>query len=282
MKFSKVLLVFSAFVALSFAEETKPEEKEETVKEKIEKEFPRPRFNSVKSKEQCEQGFELLKNVYADIEKDPKCTYNEEYAKEHNYEGDYTMDISNRDYFCSQCLTKYLKLGNPMAAACGENSPKEMIFDLYFLSSVNAIVCAKDKLHDKYCEVVMDELFEKEKNKSVINWTEDTLCSECPYYYHDIFKERPDFYKSVAKDSTEESFIGKILPLRDIDIDCYKEFDAKKAEALKEAKEKAKAKKNVKNIKVDENSEVKDEEKKEENTEKTEEKPKKASEAGEL
>jgi hypothetical protein len=300
MRFSKVLLVLAAFAALSFAEEakseetkpeeTKSEENNKNFDENFTKEFPKPRFNSVRSKEQCEQGFELLKNVYADIEKDPKCTFNEEYAKEHNYKNDYTMDISNRDYFCNNCLTKYLKLGNPMAAACGENSPREMIFDLYFLSSVNAIVCAKDKLHDRYCEVVMDELFEKEKNKSVINWSEDTLCNECPYYYHDIFKERPDFYKSVSKDSTEDSFIGRILPLRDIDIDCYKEFDKKKAEALKEAKKNAKTKKNVKNVKVDENIEEVEEEKKkedntekkEENTEKTEDKPKKASEAGEL
>jgi len=284
MRFSKVLLVLTAFATLSFAEETKKEENtstKENLKEKIAKEFPKPRFNSVKTKEQCEQGFELLKNVYADIEKDPKCTFNQEYADEHNYKTDYTMDIANRDYFCSKCLAKYLKLGNPMAAACGENSPREMIFDLYFLSSVNAIVCAKDKLHDKYCEVVIDELFEKEKNKPVKSWSEDSLCGECPYYYHDIFKERPDFYKSVSKDSSEQSFIGRILPLRDIDIDCYKEFDEKKAEALKEARENAKAKKNIKNVKVDENLENK-KEASEEKTEKAEEKPKKASEAGEL
>ncbi|ORX58428.1 hypothetical protein BCR36DRAFT_580046 [Piromyces finnis] len=283
MKFSKVLLTLATIATLSFAEEVESEKKaptEETTEEKIMKEFPKPKFNTVRTKEQCEQGFELLKSVYADIEKDPKCTFNEKYAEEHNYNHDYTMDISNRDYFCNQCLTKYLKLGNPMAAACGENSPREMIFDLYFLSSVNAIVCAKDKLHDRYCEVVMDELFEKEKDKSVLNWSEDSLCGECPYYYHDIFKERPDFYKSVSKDSTEDSFIGRILPLRDINIDCYKEFDEKKAEALKEAKKNKKAK-NVKNVKVSEELEENND-KKEDDSKDPEEKSKKPSEAGEL
>ncbi|KAL6593329.1 hypothetical protein U3516DRAFT_648737 [Neocallimastix sp. 'constans'] len=257
MKFLKILLVCSAFVTFSLADETKSEENtNENVnfKEEAEKAFKEPKIDTGnRTKEQCEQGYQLLQSVYSDIEKDPKCTYSKEYADENGYKGDYTMDLKNRDYFCSSCLTKYLRLGSPMVKACGSNAPKEMIYDMYFLSSVNSILCAKDKLHDKYCEVVMDELFEKEERKPVVNWTEDSLCGECPYYYHDIFKEREEFYKSLRKDSAETSFLGRILPLRDIDIDCYKEFDARKQEAMKESNKNANASaENSKNINYNE------------------------------
>jgi len=285
MKFSKVLLLLAAFAAFSFAEEAKPEEAkpeetkpEETdsdgVKENIAKQFKEPKIKGGKrSKEECEQGFKLLQELYADIEKDPKCTYSQEYADEHKLTvGDYTMDINNRDYFCTQCMNKYLKFGNSMALACDDNSPREMILDLYFLSSVHDIICAKDKLHVKWCEVVMDELFQKENGKSIINWSEDSICGECPYYYHDIFKTRPDFYNSIKKDSQENSFVGRLLPLRDIDIDCFKKFDEAREKAKKEAKEAKKNKKEKKVVNL--NDVLKEEQKKEDEEEKEEPKVK--------
>jgi len=252
MKFSKILLVLAAFATLAFAEEAKTEEdKPEEVKsekaqqeniseaEKIRNSFPEPEIKTgIRSKEQCEQGYQLLQGLYAEIEKNPKCTYNQEYADEHNYVGDYTMTLDNRDYFCNNCLSRYLKLGNPMVNSCGENAPNEMVYDLYFLSAVNSIICAKDQLKDKYCEVVIDELFNKEK-KPIISWKEDSLCGECPYYYHNLFKEREEFYKSVSRDSADNSFIGRLLPLRDIELDCFKEFDVHRNKVLKEAKDKA-------------------------------------------
>lgn len=275
MKFSKVLLLLPALASFVLAAEG--EEKPDFE--------PKPKVKGIRTKEDCERGFNLLKNYYSEeIEKDPKCTYSEEYAKEHEFTGDYTMAKENRDYFCENCLTKYLKLGNPMANDCGENSPREMIFDLYFLSSVNAVVCSKDQLHNKYCEEVMDELFESESQKPIINWSENTLCNECPFIYHQLFKEREDFYNSVKKDSKEESFIGKLLPLRDIEPDCFKEFEhlkkQAKAEEMEKRKKEAKEKKNIKNMNDIMDDLHKEEEKKEKKEEvKTE---KKASEAGEL
>jgi len=285
MKFSKVLLLLAAFTAFSFAEEAKTEEtkSEETnsegIKENIAKQFKEPKIKGGKrSKEECEQGFKLLQELYADIEKDPKCTYSQEYADEHKLTGDYTMDINNRDYFCTQCMNKYLKFGNSMALACDDNSPREMILDLYFLSSVHDIICARDKLHSEYCEVVIDELFKKENGKPIINWSEDSICGECPYYYHDIFKTRPDFYNSVKKDSKENSFVGRLLPLRNIEIDCFKKFDEAREKARKEAKEAKEGKKDKKVVNLNdilkEEQKKKDEEEKEEPKVEKEEEPK--------
>jgi len=289
MKFSKVLLLLAAFATFTFAEEAEQEKSgSDNVKENIAKEFKEPRLKKGKrTKEECEQGFKLLQELYADIEKDPKCTYSQEYADEHKLTGDYTMDINNRDYFCTSCMNKYLKFGNSMARACDDNSPREMILDLYFLSSVHDIICAKDKLNVRYCEVVMDELFKKEGGKPIISWSEDNICGECPYYYHDIFKTRPDFYNSIKKDSQENSFVGRLLPLRDIEIDCFKLFDEAREKAKNQAKEDSKNKKekkivNLNDILKEEQKEKVEEEKKEEPTAEEKEKPKKASEAGEL
>lgn len=229
MKFSKVLLCLAGLTSFAFAE----------IKEKYDE------SGKVHSKEECEKGFGILQAYYTEeVEKNPLCTYDPEYAKENELEGDYTMDIGNRDYFCRECLVKYLKIGNPMVQQCGENAPEQMLYDLYFLSTVNSIVCAKDQLQDLYCEVVMDRLFKAEKNKPIIQWNESSLCSECPYYYHNIFKEREQFYTTVQKDSSENSFIGRMLPLHDIEIDCFKEFDFHKKQAMEDRKKEEEAKSN--------------------------------------
>jgi len=97
MKLSKLLLLVAFLGVVNvFAEDT------ENLTENVDIDDDEPELNdgeisfdedSMSGSKICDKAIEKMTEYHEEIDKDPKCSFNEEYAKEHKLNGVYTTEI---------------------------------------------------------------------------------------------------------------------------------------------------------------------------------------------
>jgi len=288
MKLSKLLLLI-AFIGVTnvFAEDAKKEDnkKEENTKNENEAELNDDELSfdedSMSGSKICDKAIEKMTDYHEEIDKDPKCSYNEEYAKKHNLNGVYTTDIENRQYYCTKCINKFNAAGLAMYKICGDHTPEDYLYRVQFMYFVEQLLClrAAETMAKKnakeiiFCQTELERLTKEEDNKPLDQWSEKNICSECVAKTHFIVKKHEHFYKAI-KNTEQKTPFHDMLRFKEIEKECFKPWEPevyrkRRDEALKKLKEEMEKKKKEEN--KNENKNENKEEKKEEGKEKKDE-----------
>jgi len=252
MKLSKLLLLV-AFLGISnvFAED-KDSEDEEIDLNDDEISFDE---DSMSGSKICDKAIEKMSEYHEEIDKDPKCSYNEEYAKEHDLSGVYTTDIENRQYYCTKCINKFNAAGLAMYKICGDHTPEDYLYRTQFMYFVEQLLCLRAaetmaKQHAKeliFCQTELERLTKEEGNKPLDQWSEKNICSECVAKTHFIVKKHEHFYNAI-KNTDQKTPFHDMLRFFEIEKDCFKPWEPevykkRRDEALKKLKEEMEKKK---------------------------------------
>jgi len=285
MKFSKLLFLLVVFLGIAnvFAEEETTDEVEEVeeVKEeqKVNKDDEQPELydddelsfdeDTMSGSKICDKAIEKMSEYHEEIDKDPKCSYNEEYAKEHKLTGVYTTELENRQYYCTKCINKFNAAGLAMYKICGDHTPDEYLYRVQFMYFVEQLLClraaetmAKKKAKEIiFCQSELDRITKEEGNKPLDQWSEKNICSECVAKTHYIVKKHEHFYNSIKKTEQKTPF-HDMLRFFEIEKECFKPWEPetyrkRRDEAMKKLKtEMEKIKKEKKGMKDEEKDEL--------------------------
>ncbi|ORX58429.1 hypothetical protein BCR36DRAFT_580047 [Piromyces finnis] len=238
MKLSKLLLV-AAFLGVAgvFAEETtEVEEMTELADKDGEPELfdEEASFDedSMSGSKICDKAIEKMTEYHEEIDKDPKCSFNEEYAKENNLSGIYTTEIENRQYYCTKCINKFNAAGLAMYKICGDHTPEEYLYRVQFMYFVEQLLClraaetmAKAKAKEIiFCQTELERLTKEEGNKPIDQWSEKSICSECVAKTHYIVKKHEHFYNAIKKTEQKTPF-HDMLRFFEIEKECFKPWE---------------------------------------------------------
>jgi len=270
MKLSKLLLLLIVTllsVTSIFAEEADTEKEKAKAKNDTDDDGGEISFDedSMSGSKICDKAIEKMNDYHEEIDKDPKCSYNEKYAEEHKLSGIYTTEIENRQYYCTKCINKFNAAGLAMYKICGDHTPEEYLYRVQFMYFVEQLLCLraaetmakKDAKEIIFCQTELERLTKEEGNKPLDQWKEKNICSECVAKTHYIVKKHEHFYNSI-KNTKEKTPFHDMLRFFEIEKDCFKPWEPetykkRRDEAIKMLKEEiAKKKKEEKDKDKDE------------------------------